>query len=68
LITSVSHIAKLETRRVIDAQAEAATQVGVALWQERTCDAAAGSEVANVLADRVTVAASKRPGAPALID
>jgi hypothetical protein len=27
-----------------------------------------GSEVANVLADRVTVAASKRSGAPALID
>jgi hypothetical protein len=48
--------------------AAAATQDRVALWQERGCDAAAGSEVANVLADRVTVAASKRPGALALID
>ena len=68
MITSVSQIAKLATRRVIDAQAAAASQVGVALWQERGCDAAAGSEVANVLADRVTVAASKRSGALALID
>ena len=37
-------------------------------WQERGCDAAAGSEVANVLADRGTVAASKRSGALAFID
>ena len=55
-------------RRVVARRAAATDRPGVALWQERGCDAAAGSEVANVLADRVTVAASKRSGALALID
>ena len=68
LITSVSQIAKLEASRHRPAGPRLPTQDRVALWQERGCDAAAGSEVANVLADRVTVAASKRPGALALID
>lgn len=55
-------------RRVVAHRAAAKYRPGVAPWRERRCGAAADAEVANVLADRLTVAASNRSGAPALID